>query len=94
MIEWTERATRQLDQAHDYIEISNSAEVGDRITTRIVSGVQRLLSFPTSGRPGRVPRTRELVVAGTPFIVAYTIDGPRIVVLAMYHGSQRWPEKL
>ncbi len=93
MIEWTDQATRQLDNAHDYIELSNSAEVADRITMQIVSAVQRLLSFPTSGRPGRVPRTRELVIAGTPFIAAYTIDGPRIVVLAVYHGAQRWPER-
>ena len=94
MIEWTEQATRQLDRAHDYIELSNSAEVADQITTRIVNGVQQLLSFPMSGRPGRVPRTRELVIAGTPFIVAYTINGPRIVVLAVYHVAQRWPERL
>ena len=94
MIEWTEQATRQLDQAHDYIELSNSPEVADRIAMQIVSGVQRFLNFPMSGRPGRVPRTRELVVAGTPFIVAYAIKGPRIVVLAVYPGAQRWPERL
>ena len=94
MIAWTEQATRQLDQAHDYIELSNRAEVADRITVRIANAVERLLSFPMSGRPGRVRRTRELVVTGTPFIVAYTINGPRIVVLAVYHGAQRWPEML
>ena len=93
MIEWTDQATRQLDNARDYIELSNSAEVADRITMRIVSAVQRLLSFPTAGRPGRVPRARELVIAGTPFIVAYTIDGPRLVVLTVYHGAHRWPER-
>jgi addiction module RelE/StbE family toxin len=94
MIEWSEQATRQLDQAHDYIELANSVEVADRITARIVSGVQRLLNFPMSGRPGRVRRTRELVIPGTPFIVAYTVAGARIVVLAVYHGAQRWPETL
>lgn len=94
MIEWTEQATRQLDQAHDYIELSNSAEVADRITMQIVSGVRQLLAFPMSGRPGRVPRTRELVITGTPFIVSYVIEKVRFVVLAVYHGAQRWPERL
>ena len=94
MIEWTEQATRQLDQAHDYIELSNSEEVADRITMQIVSGVQQLLAFPMSGRPGRVPRTRELVIAGTPLVVAYVIEKARIVLLAVYHGAQRWPEAL
>lgn len=92
MIEWTEQATRQLDQAHDYIALSNSAEVADRITMQIVTSVQRLDAFPMSGRPGRVLGTRELVISNTPFIAAYAIDHARIVILAFYHGAQRWPE--
>jgi toxin ParE1/3/4 len=92
MIEWTEQATRQLDQAHDYVALSNSEEVADRITMRIVSSVQRLDTFPMSGRSGRVPGTRELVISNTPFIAAYAIDHARIVILALYHGAQRWPE--
>jgi hypothetical protein len=32
MIEWTEQAIRQLDQAHDYIALSNSEEVATRVT--------------------------------------------------------------
>ena len=46
MIEWTEQATRQLDQAHDYIALSNSEELAARITMQIVTGVQRLATFP------------------------------------------------
>ena len=40
MIKWTEQATQQLDQAHDYIALSNSKEVAVRITMQIVTGVQ------------------------------------------------------
>ena len=94
MIEWTEQATRQLDQAHDYIALSNSEEVADRITARILSSVQHLAALPMSGRAGRVAGTRELVIANTPFIAAYAIEKARIVVLAVYHGAQRWPERL
>jgi addiction module RelE/StbE family toxin len=92
MIEWTEQATRQLDQAHDCIALSNSEEVADRITMQIVTSVQQLATFPMSGRSGRVPATRELVISNTPFIAAYAIDQDRIVILAVYHGAQRWPE--
>ena len=92
MIEWTEQATRQLDQAHDYIALSNSEEVADRIAQQIVSSVQQLAAFPMSGRAGRVPGTRELVIPNAPFIAAYTIEKARIVILAVYHGAQRWPE--
>jgi toxin ParE1/3/4 len=41
---------------------------------------------------GRVPGTRELVISNTPFIAAYTIQRDRIVILAIYHGAQAWPE--
>ena len=93
-IEWTQEATRQLDQAHDYIALSNSEEVAERITTRIVSTIQQLAAFPMSGGSGRVPGTRELVISNTPFIAAYAVDHDRIVILAIYHGAQRWPEPL
>lgn len=92
MIEWTEQAARQLVQAEDYIALSNSEEVAERITTHIVSCIQQLLRFPMSGRAGRVAGTRELVISTTPFIVAYAVDDEGVIVLAIYHGAQKWPE--
>ena len=92
MIEWTEQAIQQLDQARDYIALSNGEEVAARITTLIVTAIQQLSSFPMSGRSGRIPGTRELVISNTPFIAAYAIDRDRIVILALYHGAQQWPE--
>jgi toxin ParE1/3/4 len=92
VIEWTEQATQQLDQAHDYIAFSNSKEVAARITMQIVTSVQQFAAFPISGRTGRVPGTRELVIPNTPFIAAYAIEKADIVVLAVYHGAQHWPE--
>jgi toxin ParE1/3/4 len=94
MIEWTEQATRQIDQAHDYIALSNSKDVATRITMQIVTSIQRLNDFPMSGRPGRVPNTRELVISHTPFVAVYAVDESRIVILAIYHGAQKWPEVL
>ena len=92
MIEWTEQAIRQFDHARDYIALSNSEDVADRIAIQIVNSVQQLTRFPLSGRSGRVPGTRELVISNTPFIVAYGLDHGRVVVLAIYHGAQQWPE--
>jgi len=91
VINWTEQATQQLDQAHDYIALSTSKEVAARITMQIVTSVQQLAAFPMSGRAGRVHGTRELVISNTPFIAAYAIDKADIVVLAIYHGAQHWP---
>ena len=91
-IEWTEQAVQQLDQAYDYIALSNSEDVATGVAARIVSGIQQLAVFPMSGRTGRVSGTRELVITNTPFIAAYAIDLDRIVILAIYHGAQKWPE--
>jgi addiction module RelE/StbE family toxin len=92
MIEWTEQATQQLDQASAYITLSNSQEVAAQITMHIVTSVQQLATFPMSGRLGRVPGTRELVISNSPFVVAYCIEKERIVILAIYHGAQQWPD--
>jgi toxin ParE1/3/4 len=92
VIKWTQQATQQLDQAHDYLTLSNNEDVAARITMQIVSGVQQLAAFPMSGRAGRVPGTRELVISNTPFVAAYAIDRADIVVLAICHGAQHGPE--
>jgi len=92
MIEWTEQAKRQLDQVYDYIALSNSEDVAAAVVMRVVSRVEQLATFPMSGRKGRVSKMRELVITNTPFIAAYAIEKDRIVILAIYHGAQRWPE--
>lgn len=92
IVEWTDEALQQLDRAHDYITLSNSEAVADRITEHVFVTVQQFSRFPTSGRVGRVSGTRELVLSNTPFVVAYAIHRDRILVLATYHGAQRWPE--
>ena len=92
MIEWTEQAKRQLDQVYDYIALSNSEDVAAAVVMRVVSRVEQLATFPMSGRKGRVSKMRELVITNTPFIAAYAIEKDRVVILAIYHGAQRWPE--
>ena len=47
---------------------------------------------PYLGRDGRVPGTREHVIAGTPFVVAYRVHKDQIQILAVLHASRRWPE--
>ncbi len=54
--------------------------------------VERLAAHPRSGRPGRVPETRELVVAGAPYVVVYRI-GPAVELLRILHGAQQWPPR-
>jgi len=62
------------------------------VIDRIESAVSVLRAHPEIGRSGRVEGTRELVISGTPFIVAYRIARRRVEILAVIHGARRWPE--
>lgn len=60
---------------------------------KLAAVVVQLTQFPESGRLGRLPRTRELVVQGTPYIVVYTLRGDLIFLLRVIHGAQQWPPR-
>ena len=51
-----------------------------------------LIDYPAAGRPGRVPNTRELVVAGTAYILPYRVAGRVVEILRVLHGARKWPE--
>ncbi len=51
---------------------------------RIWDGCQRLKQFPESGRPGRVPMTREVIVH--PYIIPYRIKGDCVEILNIFHS--------
>jgi len=53
-----------------------------------------LTRFPERGRAGRVAGTRELIITGTPFIVAYHLDHDEVQVLAILHRARIWPSFL
>jgi toxin ParE1/3/4 len=89
---WTGRALRDIDDLRAYIG-QDSPAAARRQALQIVSAAEQLTRFPESGRPGRVPGTRELVVGQTPFLVAYRAQGDVLEVLAVLHGRRRWPDR-
>lgn len=93
-IVWRKAAQADLDSIFDYLVDANP-QAALRLYTAIRSRVERLADHPAFGRAGRVPDTRELVIAGTPYLVAYTVDRriDAVVVLRVLHGRQNWPEE-
>ena len=45
------------------------------------------------GRKGRVEGTRELVIAGTPYIVPYRVRDDVVQIITVLHNAQRWPDQ-
>lgn len=73
----------------DHIALDNpSAALG--MWEDIEQQVERLRDFPLSGRTGRISQTRELVVAGTPYIVVYLV-AIDVELIRVLHGAQQWP---
>jgi toxin ParE1/3/4 len=92
-IVWRRQAIDDLLAMQAYIG-KDDPRAAARIAVRIRSAVEGLATQPRIGRPGRVQGTRELVVAGTPYIVPYRLSGDEVHILRVYHGARRWPGRL
>lgn len=92
-IVWTKRALSHIESIGAFLEERNPA-AATRLLNAIRSSVESLAQHPLRTRIGRSPRTRELVVGRTPYVVAYRVRGSDIQVLAVIHGAQRWPKRL
>jgi addiction module RelE/StbE family toxin len=88
---WSPTAISDLDSIRNYIDRENRRAALD-VANRIKESISRLTNFPLSGRSGRVPATRELVIPGTSYIAVYMIQGEEIQIASVLHGRQRWPE--
>jgi toxin ParE1/3/4 len=82
---------RALEAIGDYIS-ADKPNAAERTVQRIRELVNELGSQPHLGRPGRIADTRELVVAGTPFVIPYRVRDERVEVLSVFHGARKWPE--
>lgn len=90
---WTQPALDDIEAIQDFIA-QDSPAAAHELASDIIERTGRLLADnPMIGRAGRVSGTRELVVSGTRYIVAYRIRDD-VEVLAVVHGARQWPEEL
>ena len=92
-IVWSPRAVRHLARLRSVIARDRPVAAED-VAATILDSVDLLALHPGLGRAGRVPGTRELVVQGTPYVVPYRVRDDRLEIIAIFHGRQRWPERL
>jgi toxin ParE1/3/4 len=87
---WSSKASHQLVAAYDFISEQTPSAAAKQLEI-ILQAVEQLAHFPEMGHTGRVKGTRELVIVGSPYIVAYRLKGATVRILALLHGARRWP---
>ena len=75
-----EAAYADLEQIFAWIAKDNP-KAASKIVSEIFESIERLEIVPEIGRSGRARNTREWVVRGLPYIVVYSIDRPKNLVI-------------
>jgi toxin ParE1/3/4 len=91
-VRWLRTALRNLDEEASYIAADDPA-AARLVVARVLEAVAQLADQPALGRPGRVPSTRELVVARTRYIVPYRVRRDSVEILRVFHTSRRLPKR-
>jgi toxin ParE1/3/4 len=91
-VRWLRKALRNLDDEASYIATEDAA-AARLVVKRVLDAVSTLAEQPGLGRPGRVPGTRELIVAKTRYIVPYRVRGETVEILRVFHTSRRLPDR-
>jgi addiction module RelE/StbE family toxin len=90
---WSAFALADRDGIFTHIE-ADSPFAAVAVDEHIAQAALRLIDFPESGRPGRVPGTRELVIPRTPYVAAYALTSDSVRILRVLHGAQMWPDDI
>ena len=91
-VKWLRGALRNLDAEAAFIAKDDPA-AARAVVLRVLEAVEMLVAQPGLGRPGRVPKTRELVVLNTRYIVPYRVRGDAVEILRVFHTSRRPPRQ-
>jgi addiction module RelE/StbE family toxin len=81
-------AVSDLQAIRSYIA-GDDARAAAHVAKALIEAINGLETLPNRGRPGRSSNTRELIVPGWPWIVAYEVVEARVTVLRVLHGAQK-----
>ncbi len=89
-LRWSLAAAADLDEIAAYLHL-NHPGFAQATILRIYDATKRLKRFPEFGREGRLPGTRELVLAPLPYILIYSVSADAIHILRILHTSRERP---
>jgi len=90
---WSPLALERVDEIAAYIA-GDDAQAARRFLIEIFGAVERLQSFPNSGRvvqEVKRPNIREIIFGN--YRVVYRVERKRVSILTVRHGKQRLPVK-
>lgn len=89
-LRWSSRARRELIAVLARLS-EDDVERAATMYARIERATAHLRHHPAMGRSGRIPGTRELVIARTPFVAIYVVERGVARIVSLHHLSQQWP---
>jgi len=89
-VEWLPRALNNLRDQVVYVRERNLPAARE-LAGAVKAAAGQIAKFPYSGRKGRVPGTRELVVSRTRLILVYRVEQDAVVIIRVLHAASRWP---
>jgi len=87
-VRWHKPALAQLIEAIAFARLE-SEESGVRLSRAMDAGIEQLLQFPESGRPGARAGTRELLVARGTYLIVYQPSPDYLVIVGVRHTKRR-----
>ena len=88
-IRWTPPAADDLESIKDYL-LRHYPHLAETTVREIYQRIRALKEYPSCGRPGHRPGTRELVLTPLPYVVVYRLKAEAVELLHIYHGAQDW----
>lgn len=82
-------ATLDLYSTKDYIN-QDKPHAALAVINRVIEAIENITAFPSMGRSGRVPHTKELVVSGTPLIIVYQVKQDALYIVRIIHTARKW----
>jgi addiction module RelE/StbE family toxin len=86
-VEWTKGAEKSLDAIERYIARDNPVAAAKTVLKIVRRTFDQLSIQPSSGKPGRINGTRELIFTEFPYIVIYSLKEDTIYVIQVFHTS-------
>lgn len=89
-IKLSKLAAQDLQSTKDYIS-QDKPHAALGVINRVLEAIENIATFPSMGRSGRVPHTKELVVSGTPLIIVYQAKQDTLYIVRVIHTARKWP---